>query len=50
MIQNREKGNLIYVQGSFDLFHFGHLNLLKKCKKLAGHNGKVIAALHSDEV
>jgi len=36
---------LIYTQGTFDLFHIGHLNLLKRCAKL----GDVIVALLSDK-
>jgi len=40
---------IIYTQGSFDLIHSGHLNLLKKCRKLAGKQGKVIIAILSDK-
>jgi glycerol-3-phosphate cytidylyltransferase len=35
----------VYVIGVFDLFHLGHVRLLKKCKEL-GEN--VIVALNSD--
>jgi len=38
---------IIYTQGSFDILHSGHMNLLSKCRKLAG-DGKVIVALLSD--
>jgi len=38
----------VYTGGTFDLFHPGHLELLKKCKQLAGE-GEVIVALNTDE-
>lgn len=38
----------VYCQGSFDIIHSGHMNLLKKCRKLAGDGGKVIIALLTD--
>lgn len=40
---------IIYSQGSFDLVHSGHINILKKCRKLAGKDGKVIIALVTDK-
>lgn len=36
----------IYTGGTFDLFHKGHVNFLKKCKRFGG---KVIVALNTDE-
>ena len=36
--------------GTFDIFHIGHLNMLKKCKKLCGGNGKLYVGLESDEI
>lgn len=30
---------IIYTQGSFDILHSGHINLLRKCRKLAGAEG-----------
>lgn len=39
----------IYTSGSFDLYHFGHVNLLRYCRKLAGENGRVIVSLNTDE-
>lgn len=34
--------------GTFDVFHEGHRNLLRRCRKLAG-DGKVIVGVNSDE-
>lgn len=38
----------VYTQGSFDILHSGHINLLRRCKKLAGPDGQVIVSLLSD--
>lgn len=40
---------IVYTQGSFDILHSGHINLLRKCRKLAGAEGKVIVAVLSDK-
>ncbi len=39
----------VYSGGSFDLFHCGHVNLLRYCKHLAGITGKVIVGLNTDQ-
>lgn len=41
--------SIIYTGGTFDLFHAGHVNLLKRCKDIAGVDGKVIVSLNTDE-
>ena len=38
-------GKIVYTQGSFDVFHYGHVNFLKRCSKL----GAVRVALLTDE-
>lgn len=40
---------IIYTQGSFDILHSGHMNILRKCRKLAGKDGKVVVALLTDQ-
>lgn len=42
-------GLRIYTGGTFDLFHIGHLNLLKRCHEIAGLTGQVIVSLNTDE-
>lgn len=39
----------VYTGGTFDLFHSGHVNLLKRCRDIAGPKGRVVVALNSDE-
>lgn len=39
----------MYTGGTFDLFHVGHLNLLKRCHQLAGLTGQVVVSLNTDE-
>lgn len=36
----------LYTGGTFDLFHYGHVNFLKKCRSLADN---VVVALNTDE-
>jgi glycerol-3-phosphate cytidylyltransferase len=38
-------GLTVYTGGTFDLFHAGHVNFLKKCAEL----GSVIVSLNTDE-
>lgn len=46
---SRTHGLVIYTGGTFDLFHAGHVELLRRCRSLAGRDGKVIVALNTDE-
>ena len=41
--------SIVYTGGTFDLFHSGHVNLLQRCKDIAGANGTVIVSLNTDE-
>lgn len=34
--------------GSFDILHIGHINLLRKCRKIAGDCGLVVVSLNTD--
>lgn len=38
----------VITLGTFDMFHFGHLKLFKRCKSYA-ENGKFIVGLNTDE-
>ena len=40
---------VVYTGGTFDLFHAGHVNFLKKCKDIAGISGRVVVSLNTDE-
>jgi glycerol-3-phosphate cytidylyltransferase len=40
--------NVVYTGGTFDLFHSGHVNLLKRCREIAG-DGLVIVSLNTDD-
>jgi len=37
---------ILYTGGTYDIFHFGHINFLKQCKLIAD---EVIVALNTDE-
>lgn len=39
----------IYSGGTYDLFHWGHVELLRRLKEMAGKDGQVIVALNTDE-
>lgn len=39
---------MVYVGGTFDLFHEGHEELLDVAAKIAGDEGQVIVAVNSD--
>jgi glycerol-3-phosphate cytidylyltransferase len=39
----------IYSGGTYDLFHYGHVRLLKRLKQMAGENGTLIVAVNTDE-
>lgn len=41
--------SIVYNGGTYDLFHSGHVNILKRCKDIAGPDGKVIVALNTDD-
>ncbi len=40
---------IVYTGGTFDLFHAGHVRLLKRCKEIAGTTGEVVVSLNTDE-
>ncbi len=39
----------VITLGTFDLFHLGHLKLLKRCRDFAGEHGVVTVGLNTDE-
>ena len=42
----RDKKKVLYTGGTFDLFHFGHQNFLKQCKRISDH---VVVSLNTDD-
>ena len=40
---------IVITFGTFDLFHIGHLNIIKKCENYKDGNNKVIVGLSSDK-
>lgn len=42
-------GLRIYNGGTYDLFHSGHVEILRRLKHMAGSGGLVIVALNTDE-
>ncbi|GAB67592.1 cytidyltransferase domain containing protein [Plasmodium cynomolgi strain B] len=45
--EKKTKKKVVYVDGSFDIFHIGHLKILENAKKLGDY---LIVGMHSDEV
>jgi glycerol-3-phosphate cytidylyltransferase len=43
-------GLVVYTGGTFDLFHAGHVNFLKRCKEIAGELGSVVVSLNTDDL
>lgn len=42
-------GLTVYNGGTFDLFHWGHIEMLARCKELAGDGGRLVVAVNRDE-
>lgn len=41
--------SIVYTGGTFDLFHSGHVNFLKRCREVAGEGGVVVVSLNLDD-
>ena len=39
----------VWLNGTFDVLHMGHINLFRHARKLAGPDGKVVVGTDSDE-
>ena len=42
-------GLRIYNGGTYDLFHWGHVEMLRRLKEFAGQDGFLIVAINTDE-
>lgn len=42
-------GLTVYTGGTFDLLHWAHIELFKRCRMLAGEDGKVVVSLNTDQ-
>ena len=40
----------VLTVGVFDLLHFGHFELFRRCKEFAGENGNLTVAVQKDEI
>ena len=45
-----KNGKTAITFGVFDLLHFGHFELFRRCKELAGVGGRLIVAVQEDAV
>jgi glycerol-3-phosphate cytidylyltransferase len=43
---SEKRGRVLYTGGTFDVFHYGHVNFLKQCSLLCDN---VVVALNTDE-
>jgi len=43
------EGRIVFTNGCFDILHPGHLDVLRKCRELAGPRGTVVVGINSDE-
>jgi D-glycero-beta-D-manno-heptose 1-phosphate adenylyltransferase len=41
--------NTVWLNGTFDVLHMGHIELFRQAKKLAGPSGRVIVGTDSDQ-
>ena len=39
----------VFTAGVFDLLHWGHFELFRRCKELSGAGGKLIVAIQKDD-
>lgn len=44
------KGNVVLTVGVFDLLHYGHFELFRRAKELAGENGRLVVAVQEDAI
>ena len=42
-------GNVVWLNGTFDVLHTGHIKLFRYARMLAGPNGKVLVGIDTDE-
>jgi len=48
-LHSNTPGNIVWLNGTFDVLHTGHIKLFRYARMLAGQNGQVLVGIDTDE-